>query len=238
MPLTREQIRTSILSRLGSSRRNVELTQDDFDACIDDSLRKIKGYMFKRTPEVSQNLTEKALIDIDADVTDVIRVEFNKTSDPYYNMNVFDIEYMLRTTPGSTGTTYGPGGIERVYQQQELWLLVTARQPGWYFDYANHKLMVFVPATTYDITYWTIKPHTLTTIPADYEDLFIRIVEAYARQKLGDIRNRYGSSISGPAGDIQHDGAEQLQRAETMFERIMEELASIKAANLSTFISG
>ena len=238
MPLTREQIRKSVLGRLGSSHRKVELNNEDFDQCTDDSLRKIKGYMFKRSPITAQNLTEKALIDVDADIADVIRVDFNRTTDPYYNMNVFQLEYMIKTTPGVSRTSTGPGEIERLYQFRELWEYVTARQPGWFFDYDNHQLIVFVPATSYDIMYWVIRPHTLETIPADYEDLFIRIVEAYSRQRLGDIRNRYGSSIPGPQGDIQHDGAEQLQRAEQMFEKLNEELASIKAANLSTFISG
>lgn len=232
----REELKESIVSRIGGGMIDIEVTPEQLDTCINLALKKLKQRSDAVVEEslilltLQQNQKEYTLPDEIIEVQQVYRRGFGRglsgsNMDPFA-LSAYSNIYMC-----------GMGGASRVgglvtYDLSTSYLKVAGKMFGMYMNYwfnPNTHKITFVENPRADEE--VIALHCYNIRP-DYmliQDQFAGIwIENWALAELkaivGEIRDRF-SSLSGANGQIQQNGSALKQESKAEKEALEKELS-------------
>lgn len=252
MQYTEDEIKTRIETRLGGGRRVLEFARttasgeyDSLSEAIQQALDLFNKYVFRTEfafiAEADTSGKTAMSIDFDDDeLLRVVRVDFTKPSETTVNADdVFGLAnriqgggYYLGGYGGRQGRMapagrYGFGDVAFWKQQKEAVGRQTSQEPDWLWDEHNRRLALYIPLGPYEITYEKAYPHTLASLPRNYEADFLKLTEGYARLILADIRGKFGGQIPGATGGVETDAQTQRDRGQQLVEQVEERLRQL-----------
>lgn len=246
MQYSEADIKTRIKTRLGGGRRIIEFAEqgasgeyDSLSECIQQALDLFNAYVSRtETGHLAAVADIQKVVDLadDPDLLRVVRVDFARpqTTFPGVTEDPFTL-----TTKLQGGLVGGYGGVRgrmapagRIgYEDIAFWQQhreaigrISGTEPEWLWDENNRKLALYMPNGPYDVTYLKSYPHTLASLPRNYESLFLKAVEGYARQLLADIRGKFGQQVPGPTGGTETDADQLRSRGQDLVREVEEHM--------------
>ena len=224
--MTREELRKYILRKLGGCNVAVELSQEQIDDAINDSLDLFNKYLCKAEPRVVSNRSGAVMIPLAQGDRGVINVKIMMPDDTrvYAQMNIFEIMYRMVFPRMPLGDWY----TLKVYY--EMYQKIRGTDPDWYMDESTNTLYVDCWSGPYDIMYvvaMDLTVETVGTLKAAYSRDFRKLAVAEAKLTLSRIRGKFGDSIPVPGGTMSTDamrleaeGDKDKQEVEMMLDKI------------------
>lgn len=213
---TKEQLREYILRKLGGCNVAVELSPEQVDDAINDSLDQVNQYICSCDPRVASNRTGSVQIPLGVNDRGIVEVKIMFPEDYriYAQMNIFEIMYRMVFPRMPLGDWVLLKTYYKQYQE------VRGTAPDWYLDEASKTLYVDCWSGPYDIFYVVATDFTvesLARLKSAYTRDFRKLAVAEAKITLSRIRGKFGNSIPVPGGTLNTD-AESL-RSEGMQEK-------------------
>lgn len=231
-PLVEQDVIDIVKRRMGHPQVVVELEEADYQDALDFALRfysRIKPLKINRsTSNVLAGgqyiqLTDEELTDL----IDVVACDYIPLFKGYQSFGG------LIDQPGIIFGNYTKTGASRYLQSMQM-LEMNAQTLGfdgdWVYVESDGRIYFTPPVKQVEVKYVLTKVRTVATIPYVDEDLFMKLVESYSRDKLADIRGKM-KNIPSPAGEIVLDADEQRAKAESLRVEVEEKL---KAERLPT----
>ncbi len=247
MNLTQDEITLKIKTRLGYGARCLGLMQiegsgDTIDHYAEATSRALdmfnqyinrreRGYVY--VTGASDVNGESSYVDLsaDEDLLSIADVEFlvRKDYNSVMDLDVFNLTgRLLTSSPFTTGTVssnrIGPGTpittITELLAQRKSVMKARSLEPDWLWDPTRKWLVLYHPASPYDVNYLKVYAHTIATLPETLKSRFLDAVEAYCRLTLADVMGMFGGEIPGPTGPVTMDVDYQRQRGDTMLQKI------------------
>jgi hypothetical protein len=217
---TKEQLREYILRKLGGCNVAVELSPEQVDDAINDSLDTFNSLICRCDPRVASNRTGAVQIPLlpgDRGIVEC-KICFPEDYRIYAQMNIFEIMYRM-VFPRMP---LGDWAMLKIYYEQ--YQKVRGTDPDWYLseDSATGAPVLYVDCWSgpYDIFYVVATDLTVESIAklkSAYTRDFRKLAVAEAKITLSRIRGKFGNSIPVPGGTLNTD-AESL-RSEGMQEK-------------------
>lgn len=232
----RDQIREYILHMLGAPAMELELDEQNIDFCVDQALMIFEDYA---PPEYFtyysfDTIPGKSVYKLRPDVGHVLQVYYNEHPRPGIYANEIGgslpIEFMY---PG-TSMAGGFGGFQPNFP---MW-----GDAGTFAAYTAYGSMFTKLASAIGSWEWVDDYHTIKLYPTPFRSINVsvhylqknkdwpRVTQAmqegalsYAKEILGRIRSKY-STIPGPGGGLQLDGATLLAEAQRDREKWFHDL--------------
>lgn len=251
MQYTEAELKQRIETRLGGGRRVLEFARttasgeyDSLGEAIQQALDLFNKYIIRTefafiTEAETSGKTSMTVEFDDDNMLRVVRVDFTKPSEVNANSeDVFSLAtrlqgggymggYSGRQGRMAPAGRYGFGDVAFWKQQKEAVGRQTSQEPDWLWDDNYRRLALYIPLGPYEITYEKAYPHTLASLPRNYEADFLKLTEGYARLILADIRGKFGGQIPGPTGGVETDAQTQRDRGQQLVEQVEERLRQL-----------
>lgn len=215
-----QKLKENVKRRLGHPQIKIELDEEDYDIAISDALRfysRIKPLLVSRSTTQGgsyiqlDNNDRKDLIEIVAcDYKNVIKTNFNFGG-------LIDIPFIPYHYQTRTDRFLG------IMQKIDMDAQVLGYDGDWKYNENDGRIYFSPPTNGVEVAYVMSKLRNLETIPVIDEDLFRKLIEAFCREKLSDVRGKL-RNIPSPAGELTLDADEQAQKAKDMKEEVKAEL--------------
>ena len=234
---TLDEVRAWILRKLGGCNVAVELSPQQVDDAIYDSLDKMNQYMSKPVPNVLANQENAVTIPLGENARGVIMVKGLIPRDYriYGQINIFEILYRMVFPRLPLGDWYM---LKSFY---EMYLDTRGVDFDWYEDESTKTLYVDCTSGPYDIFYVVAEDLSVDDMPSlkkAYTKMFRDYALAEAKITLGRIRGKYGASIPVPGGTLTTDASSLLQEGEATKLDIEERLDKIARFSISPVTIG
>ena len=205
-----EQLRKYILRKLGACNVGVELSPEQVDDAIQDSLDLFNNYLCRAVPNVLASQSGSVVIPLAETVRGVVNVKLLLPNDTraYAQISVWELMYRMMWPRLPVSEWYTLKMYYEMYQR------VRGTEPDWYEDESTNALYVDCHSGPYDIFYVTSEDLTVEQIPhlkSAYTRDFRKLAVAEAKITLSRIRGKYGNSIPVPGGTLSTDAASLLQ---------------------------
>ena len=233
--LTSSFIQDEIRDQFGYDVMEFEATNDIVTRSINRCIRTLNVYK----PKISRySLTDvttaddtAVYVDFGTGVLGIRRVEFTSTTSAYASEDPFRLyESALK---GGAGSEMGKISLESYINLKNRSKMVN-KLFGVDDDYQwieeEKRLILHVPTGPKNVYIEYFEQWTAPTqIPADDDQLFLDMVTAQVKMKVGMMRRKYGGSLPSPGGvSIQLDGSDLVQEGRESWERLLERLSLIK----------
>jgi hypothetical protein len=223
---TKDEIRSYVNSKLGGSFVAVELKNEDIDNCIEDALRDYNHYLINPEHHVIYNLNQYTTVKAPPEAKGVLAVEFltpnSLTSGA--EMNIFEMVYRSGAPRYPYGTWYSLRSFYKTYRETR------GSNPEWRYDPASKQLYLFAWGGPWDVGYsWDLMITDSVQIKdrdAQYQQVFLMGVLAYAREILSNVRGKFGS-IPSPGGAITLNSEKLSAKADEGIKAYKEQLKKL-----------
>jgi len=228
--LTPENIHDYVKRRLGFPTVNVELTPDQINDAVDDTLRSVNHYMFKAEPKVQTECLGSIQIGLGDDALGVLSVKalFPMSENIYTQMNIFELMYRMIYPRLPLGEWYELRMFYSMYQR------VRGTEPDWYLDDHNKILWVDCTSGPYDICYIIMHPLSLADFfkgKRAYLQLFLSGVVARAKLTLAQVRGKFSAGVPTPGGTLTTDADALRTQGDNELKAFEDQLRSIGIAS-------
>lgn len=216
------QIKNYIKQMLGYSKAHLELDESDYKLITWNALTFFNSFLMKEhvsTVTLVENQHSYTLSEWGHGIHKLTLVSSSETTSPVYFGESF------RTAPEAPYSEYIH---DRYYQEAMRQALGSS--PAWEWDDVNNKLYISMgsgvdPNYYCEVRYF--KDHELYEVPSSLFQYIKDISLMYAKERLSQIRGKYGGDLPTPAGGQRLNYDMLQQQAEADKERITEELRSI-----------
>jgi len=200
----RQQIRNYVLRKLGACNVKVELSSEQVDDAINDSLDLFNNYLCKLDPRILKNQTGSIVIQLGEEDRGVCLVKMMIPADwrEFAQINIFEILYRMVFPRLPLGDWYMLKSYFEMFQR------VRGTDPDWYEDEARNVLYFDAHAGPYDIFYVVSMDLSIEDIMRTkraYSRDFRKLAVAEAKITLSRIRGKYANSIPVPGGTLTLD---------------------------------
>jgi hypothetical protein len=229
--LSPANVKSAILTRLGSSCRTVEITDAVLQECITNAMRFWNQYEskveYKRESGIStaEGLPHSVALPTDVHYKGIRAVYFLV---PYFavtgGVTIFELlEKMTITRMDLHGLAFARSAWEN-YRR------IRGVDPTWHEDKDAHKLVFYAPCGPLEVGYellWAYEDPTEIPLSRDY--MFLQAVEAFCRLILAEIRGKFGGQVLAPGGgSFQLDAEYQRTRGAELLKEIQDKLATAR----------
>lgn len=225
--LTTAYVVSNMNTRLGGSRRSVELTEEDYTNAMEQALDLWNEFRMRTTFHRQDNIitaeSSGYSVDVDDDVIGVRRVYFLI---PYQavvsGLSIFELTEKL------TITRMGIQDIALTRSYWDQYRQIRGVEPQWHFDKDSDpkKIWFYAPSGPYTAGFELYVPFSAPTqIEKDRDSTFMKLVEGYSRMILGEIRSKFGNQVLSPGGgSVQLNGQWELDRGTKLIDEVTEVL--------------
>lgn len=235
--ISKDQIVHYIRTKLGGNRFSVELDDQQIDLAIDDAVRLFRRYLYGRLTLSQAEVVGVQKFALPEDAFAITRFDVLTTDRPSFaeaELNVFEL---------NRNRLYGlygdrPGALYELQVHIEQSRRTRGTEPEyWHIRDENstppvNDIVIYVPSGPRDVSYDVAIAITAPEhVPFVHERLFLKAVEGYCREMLGDNRGKYGGVLPGPSGDLQLDSSRQIERATQIQTEVEEELRRLGLAS-------
>lgn len=227
-PLTPEECKVVLRNKLGYPNRDVELKDEDYAEIIQNTLDVYDSWRQRRVQDGIQAFQTERKIDLVARNLqifgetfkhwDVLDVQFVPAYLDYGNMDPFTLELLLRYGPSRVGAI---DYYEYKYYGDQI-RDITSTAPDWIY-YAETKTLHLKSRDNraYNVAWLMSTPHTLSTIPYADKLTFNKLMTAYGKIRLGELRSKF--ALIAPDGNTVIDGEKLKTEGKADLDAIMKD---------------
>jgi len=232
MPLTEADVKSYVETSLGAPVVRVELDTTHYELSMERTLRDFSRFRPKEVVVGLHAAQGVSLVTYPPTARGLLWVEFLTDEQ---TLDGIDIESAMLSNPWAFISTGTPSVDVFSYELQRHWLEVLGRsfgnEPDYYNDADSKRVYFHCPMAMKVTLTWAAPWADVSEIPGAYDQLFLDLTLAKARQILGQIRGKY-SGVPGASGTIQLDGEYQLRKGETDERELVSELRSLGSGYL------
>lgn len=246
MPLTFDSLRTHVRDRLGRGMVRVELTDDNIDAAIRDTVRLYNKFVPQRKRAVlplSPN-GQYALSDTYPaiqEVIDVVGVR-NRDTSAGDRIDLFDpLIYMPGGSINTAGLATYLQSLESIEYARRLFSSEVEWSTQWENVGGTKKLLLYISTSATSNQVYGFEyieglaaddnaNNGIRFVPPDMEDWFVSYTMALCKQTLGRALRKF-QGIPGPDGsDLQLDGTDLVTDAENEIADLKDQIQNTRTS--------
>ena len=228
----RDDLREYILRKLGACLVKVELSKDQLEDAIDDSLDIFNQYLCKPVPRLESSRQGSVVIPLLPGDRGVIEVQMLRPQDNRVGsqMTIFELMYRMVFPRMPMGDWYALRSYYKMFQQ------IRGTEPDWYVDESTNTLYFDCMSGPYDIFYIVARDMDLddfVNLKPAYSKMLKKYAVAEAKITLSNVRGKYGGSIPVPGGTLQTDAATMRQegaKEKEEVEVLLEQMARFRTS--------
>jgi len=220
-----KELRDYVRESLGSGLFQVELSDQQIDNAITDSLLAYG----KRVP-----LVGNAMLPI-SPTTRAYHIDH-----PVY-YGIFDVQFVTDDVRPAAVFYMGLLGdkvplnsvmlaeYDSFLRYRKTMMRATSVSPKWQWDDNDPEtLYVYAPVFNLMATYHWHAPRPLSKVRLEHQDIIRKLTLAHAKVTLGMIRSKFSGVLPSPASNLQLNGTELLAQGREEIDKIEEMLISIQ----------
>lgn len=225
MALTSPDVKDYVMTSLGYPIVKIELDATHYTLSQDRALRDFNRYRPNEQITAHTCPSGVTIVDFIADTLGVLWVDFSNDEQA---LDGLSIESAMLSNPWAFISTGTPSVDVFSYELQRHWLETLKRSfgnlPEYHID--ETKIWLYTPTPSKASITWAMPVTDVANILESYEQLYLDLVLAKARQILGQVRNKF-SGVPGAGGVVQLDGQYQINRGEQDEKELIGEIRSI-----------
>lgn len=226
-------VRDYVLREFGYPTVSVEITGEQVNQCTQRALREYNRYVAREKRIALPLVKGKAGYDLnEVGTRGVARVEFTRRN---FNPSLLSTEYgfSLPFAPGMQTDLFALGLEHRNTIEK-----ITGNDPEWTFDPVTRKLWISlgsldslqVDLWAANVIYFENTP--LQEIPEYHRQILLDLTTAYAKQIVGQVRDKYSGSVPGPSGGVKMKSSELVAEGKAEADTLLQQLRGIGAATV------